>query len=239
MTSDSVFRALTLGALIAASSAFCFGETLAPNESLDRYLHSPSAACRLEEQNMEIQILASLPKLKKQGTMDGLKVISATGQVAYRFLRFTGDKLIKTDVIARFLTAETHPSEGLGDIGITERNYKFRFQRAADYQGSRAYVFQLRPRKKRAGLFKGELWLDAETAAAVRESGELVKSPSFFIQHFRFVREYPQHALCQPPKRTEITVQTRIAGDAEMVVLQRPVDGAWQPSEQVSFLPFD
>jgi hypothetical protein len=236
MTSDSVFRWLVLGALVAARSALGFGETIAANQALDRYLHSPSAACSLEEQNMEIQIQASLPKLKKQGSMDGLKVISATGQVAYRFLRFTGDKLIKTDVIARFLTAETHPQADLGDIRIGAKNYKFHFQRMEEYQGSAAYVFQLKPKKKRAGLFKGELWLDAESATPVREAGELVKSPSFFIQHFRFVRDYPEHASCQPPRRTEIMVQTRIAGDAEMVVWQRPVDGDWQPADAVSGL---
>jgi hypothetical protein len=178
---------------------------------------------------MEIEIQAALPKLKKQGTMDGLKVVSTSGHVAYRFLRFTGDKLIKTDVIARFLTAEAQSPEKLHDMGNTAGNYKFHFLRTADYQGGRAYVYQMRPSKKRLGLFKGELWLDAVSAAPLREAGELVKSPSFFIQRVRFVRDYPEHASCGPPHRTSITVQTRIVGDAEMVVWQHPVADTWQP----------
>ncbi len=184
---------------------------------------------------MEIQIEASLPKLKKQGTMHGLKVISTSGLVAYKFLRFTGDKLVKTDVIARFLTAEVHPPEHLGNVAINRDNYKFQFLRSADYQGHQAYIFQLRPRKKREGLFRGELWLSAETAAPLREAGEMAKSPSIFIQRLRFVRDYTvpdvEHASCSPPQRTSITVQTRLVGDAEMVVWQRPVAETWQPAE--------
>jgi hypothetical protein len=182
---------------------------------------------------MEIEIRASLPKLKKEGTMHGLKVISASGRVAYKFLRFTGDKLVKTDVIARFLTAEVRPPEHLGNIGITKENYRFHFLKAVDYQGGKAYVFQLRPRRKREGLFKGEVWLSAVSAVPVREAGEMVKSPSIFIHKVSFVRDYPQSAAdvsCGQPQRTSITVQSRLVGDAEMVVWQHPVEDTWQPA---------
>ena len=33
------------------------------------------------------------------------------------------------------------------------------------------YVFQVTPRKKRAGLFKGEIWIDAATYLRVQETG--------------------------------------------------------------------
>ncbi len=149
--SPATFRML---ALVAFGSVAGFGEPPDSAQTLRRYLNGQTSACRLDEQAMEIEIEASLPKLKKEGTMQGVKVISASGRVAYRFLRFTGDKLIKTDVIARFLTAEVHPPEHLGNIGTTQENYKFHFLRQANYQGHTAYVFQLRPRKKREGLFK-------------------------------------------------------------------------------------
>jgi hypothetical protein len=200
-------------------------------KTLEVYLHNSQASCSPGDQAMEVEIQASLPKLKKEGTMHGLKVISGSGQVAYRFLRFTGDKLIKTDVIARFLSAESQPSSQVGNVRTTTQNYKFRFHTVAEHQGAKAYVFDLKPRKKRVGLFKGELWLDAESGAPVREVGEFVKSPSIFIHRIRFVREYTGSASCSAPQRTSITVQTRIAGDAEMVVLQHPVDPDWQPGE--------
>ena len=182
---------------------------------------------------MEVEIQASLPKLKKQGSMQGLKVISRSGQVAYQFLRFTGDKLVKTDVIARFLTAEVHPPEHLGNIGMTRQNYRFHFLRSAEDQGRTVAVYQLRPRKKREGLFKGELWLDERSGSPVRETGELVKSPSLFVRRVRFVRDYAgaeeAAGVCGEPRQTSITVETRIAGEAEMVIRQHPVASTWQP----------
>lgn len=199
------------------------------NQTLDRFLSG--GTCGPQDKSVEIRIEAELPRLRKQGSMDGLKVISKSGEVAYRFLRFTGDKLVKTDVIARFLTAEVHPAERPSEVAISRHNYKFHYLRTADSDGGfRAYVFQLKPRKKRPGLFKGELWLDAASAAPVRETGELVKSPSIFIQRVKFVRDYADRAACGPPLRTSITVQTRIAGDAEMVVWQNPVDDSWRPA---------
>jgi hypothetical protein len=224
-------RALRTLLLVVAVSAVAFGETDAPSATLDRYLNGQGSRCTLGDQYMEIEVQASLPKLEKQGTMHGLKVISRSGQVAYRFLRFTGDKLVRSDVIGRFLSAEAQSRGHLASTGITRENYKFHYQRTADYKGATVFVFQLRPHKKREGLFKGELWLDAGTGTPLREAGELVKSPSIFIRRIRFVRDYPEHGSCGPPQRTSITVETRIAGEAEMVILQHPVSESWQPAE--------
>lgn len=227
----STLRLLGVAAVIAVAG---YGDTMsAPptsSEILARYLQSPPEARQPADHAMEMDIQASLPRLQKQGTMHGLKVISGSGQVAYRFLRFTGDKLVKTDVIARFLTAEAQPPDHLGDIGITPRNYKIHFQKVADYNGTPAYIYDLKPRKKRAGLFKGELWLDAQSGRPVRETGYFVKSPSIFIRRVTFVRDYPEDEA----QRTELTVQTRIVGDAEMVVVEHPVAEDWQPSEVVA-----
>src|SRR5689334_21756783 len=104
MFSFSIIR--KVAALAALSVVQGWAESDAAAAALDRFLHASQASCAAEDQAMEIDIQASLPRLKKEGTMHGLKVISSSGQVAYRFLRFTGDKLVKTDVIARFLTAE-------------------------------------------------------------------------------------------------------------------------------------
>jgi hypothetical protein len=221
-------------ALMVLGCAGAFGATGPAELTLNRYLARNQMPCA-QEQRMEVDIEASLPKLEKHGAMKGLKVISQSGQVAYRFLRFTGDRLVKSDVILRFLTAEARPPERLKEAGVTPQNYKFRFLRTADYRGTTAYVYQLRPRKKRVGLYKGELWLDGASGARLREAGELVKSPSFFIRRVQFVREYSsqgsQLASCRQPERMSINVETRIVGDADMVVRQRP---AGEMVEEVS-----
>ena len=76
--------------------------------------------------------------------------------------------------------------------------------------------FELSPRKNRLGLFKGELWIDDETAFPVREHGSLVKSPSVFLKKVHFVRTYEVYNGTPVPARVESTVETRIAGKAEL-----------------------
>lgn len=188
------------------------------SEALDSYLaRSRGGQLGCADQAFVIKIDASLPKLRKQGRMSGLKVISQTGQIAYRGLRFTGDSLVKSAVIARFLAADMAPPER-SDIGVTRENYSFTFEKTADYNGYGAFVFCLKPKRRRVGLFKGELWLDANTGAPLRLWGDFVKSPSIFIRSLRFVQDYQQIDQCSNIRRLLLSVQTRIAGQAEMAV---------------------
>lgn len=199
----------------------CSGQQLTPAEALDRYLarvEGPQPAS--SDSVFTVQIDASIPTLHKEGSMSGLKLVSYTGQVVYRGLRFTGDKLVKTAVIARFLSSDTDPGVRTADIAVSRQNYWFTYNRISDYNGFTAYVFLLKPRRKRAGLFRGELWLTADTAAPLRLWGDLVKSPSIFIRSFRFVRDYQTVAGCSQPLRLILTIRTRIAGTVEMVVWQ-------------------
>ena len=171
-----------------------------------------------------VQIDASLPKLKKQGSMSGLKVVSAAGETVYRDLRFTGDNLVKTAVIARFLANDAKPPERVAGTDLTRQNYSFVYDRTSGYNGLIAYVFRLKPMRKRIGLFKGELWLDATTAAPLRLWGDFVKSPSIFVRNFRFVQDYQRIGDRFQPLRLLVTVETRIAGEVEMAVWLHPVD---------------
>jgi hypothetical protein len=199
----------------------CSAQQLTPAEALDRYLARAGGPQPVSSDSVyTVQIDASIPTLHKQGSMTGLKVISYTGQVVYRGLRFTGDKLVKTAVIARFLSNDTEPAVRTADVAVSRQNYWFTYNKTSNYNGLTAYVFLLKPRRKRAGLFRGELWLTADTAAPLRLWGDLVKSPSIFIRSFRFVEDYQTVAKCTQPLRLVLTIRTRIAGTVEMVVWQ-------------------
>jgi hypothetical protein len=149
---------------------------------------------------------------------------AGSGHIVYRGLKFTGDNLIKLQVIARFLARETNPPEQAGDISVTPVNYTFAFDKASDYNGLTAYVFLLKPRRKRAGLFRGDLRRDAETAAPLRMWGDLVKSPSIFVHSFQFVQDYQMVRGCSEPLRLLLTTRTRIAGAVEMTVWLHPAE---------------
>jgi hypothetical protein len=215
-------RLLESIAIALLVSGVSLAQSMPPAEALERYLTVRPPAC--SDATFAIQIEASLPKLKKHGSMSGLKLVSQTGQIVYRGLRFTGDNLVKTAVIARFLSNEAQPPAQASTVGIARRNYSFAYERTADYNGQAAYVYRVKPLRKRIGLFRGELWLDANTGAALRLWGDFVKSPSFFIRSLRFVQDYQQARRCVEPARLLVTVQTRIAGEADMTVWLRPVE---------------
>jgi hypothetical protein len=213
-------------ALLLLFAGFCSGQSLTPDEAIDRYLTgSRDRQPGRSDWVFAVQIDASLPELKKQASMSGLRVVSRTGQTVYRGLQFTGDNLVKTAVIARFLANDAKPPERVAGTDVTRQNYSFIYDRTSGYNGLIAYVFRLKPMGKRIGLFQGELWLEATTADPLRLWGDLVKSPSIFVRNFRFVQDYQSIGHCFQPLRLLLTVETRIAGKVEMAVWLHPVDG--------------
>ena len=129
---------------------------------------------------MDVEIQASLPKLKKQGRLHALRRISALGRITYEMLRFEGDGTVKNQVIARYLTAEAEAqAEAQKDqapsLAVTPANYKFKYKGRSQLEGRDVYIFQVTPRQKRQGLFKGDLWIDAAhlpARAGIRVSGK-------------------------------------------------------------------
>lgn len=184
---------------------------------LEKYFSATqSQAAAMRGVQMEVDIDAKIPRLQKEGRMHALRLISRLGRIAYKPIRFMGDNSIKKDVIGRYLTAEVQPQTM--DIGINETNYKFKYRGEDARDGRRVHVFSLSPRKKAVGLFKGELWIDAETFLPVRESGTLVKNPSVFLRKIEFVRLYEIRDGLAIPKHIQSTVDTRIVGKAELAI---------------------
>lgn len=159
-----------------------------------------------------------MPRLKKFGTMHGVRAITRTGQVVYRRLRFSGDRFIRKDVILRYLAADVQKAAEGPDVAITARNYRFQSRGQEDYNGRVAEVFRVAPKHKRPGLFRGELWLDAASALPLREWGDFVKSPSWFISRPRFVRDYILVEQTSRPKCLVLKAHTSLAGDVEMII---------------------
>jgi hypothetical protein len=191
------------------------GEDTDTQEILTRYLSArQTQRDALRGAEMQVSIVAKLPRLEKQGTLKALRRISKLGKITYKALGFSGDSAIKDEVISRYLTAEIQSPE----TAITPVNYKFKYKGQWRREGMIVHVFQITPRKKRVGMFKGELWLDPETAMPVRESGRLVKTPSVFLKKVEFVNEYEIQNGIAIPKRFESKADVRIFGRAELNV---------------------
>ncbi len=174
---------------------------------------------RLQGASMEVDIQADLPKLRKSGRLHALRHISTLGRITYELLRFEGDRSIKNDVIARYLTAETEALKSEpAAMAVTPANYRFKYKGLIATDAGKVHAFQVTPRKKKAGLYQGELWLDPQTHLPIRESGRLVKSPSIFLRKVEFVKDYLIQDGVSIPSRIQTTVETRIVGKANLSV---------------------
>ena len=184
-----------------------------PAEIIDRFVQATEAhEDSLRGVSMQVDIQASIVKLKENATLKALRKISKVGQVSYHVLSFQGNSTVKNDVIARYLNAE---QQGQGDpkLAISPANYKFKFKGKRDANANgKVYVFQLSPRKKRVGLFKGEMWLDAETCLPVMEKGRLVKNPSIWFKKVDFERDFAIQNGVAIPQHMNSKIEVRLIG---------------------------
>lgn len=218
----SLLRIFNLSALMAVVSlSLSYAEPSRPPMPEDEIVSHYLSATQAQQDTMrggsvEMDIDASLPKLQRQGKLHALKNITKLGKITFHVLGFTGDNTVKTEVIARYLKAEIDASQSSSDVALTPENYKFKYKGLEDFNGRPAYVMRVNPRQKKVGLFKGELWLDAETYMPVKESGSFVKAPSMFLKKMQFVREYELQDGVSVPQRLESKAEVRFIGPVEL-----------------------
>jgi hypothetical protein len=207
-------------ALFSASHLMADG-AITEAQALERFLGQTSLV-RRDSSAFELDIEASLSKLHKSAKLRTLQFVSGMGRSVFRTLDSEGDAMVRREVIARYLKVEAERQEAPAPtVAISPANYRFVFRGATDYAGQAAYVYRLEPKRKRAGLFKGELWLDAETGSVLREWGEFVKSPSWFVKSVYFVRDYMmqgRQSRTSEPRRLILNVSTRLFGRADVTI---------------------
>ena len=205
--------------LITIAASLARSQSPSPGDLLERYLtgsHARPASGR--EEAVDVEIDASLPRLQKQGKMRAVKVVTQAGKTVYTRLRFTGDKLIGKDVISRYLAADVAQRPNSGDFALAADSYHIERAGEVDYNGRVAQVYRVSPKRKKAGMFRGELWLDTVTALPLRVWGDMVKSPSTFLSHPRFVRDYSLVENESRPRRLILTARAAFVGDVQMTI---------------------
>jgi outer membrane lipoprotein-sorting protein len=224
-----VLALLAVALMVTPASAWAGSDdadsgTAAPstNESssdiIAKYLQATQTHDTLRNASMQVDIDASIVKLKEHGKLRALRKISRLGEVTYHVLFFQGDNTVKNDVIARYLEAER---QGQGDqkLAISPDNYKFKFRgRKKGETGALVYVFQLSPKRKKVGLFKGEMWLDASTYLPVMEKGKLVKNPSIWFKKVEFERQFAIQNGISVPRSMNSTIDVRLIGTVDLQI---------------------
>jgi hypothetical protein len=135
-------------------------------------------------------------------------------------------------VIARYLEAEQRNRDNAG-LAITPANYKFKFKgEQITETGKRVYVFGLMPRTSRIGLFKGELWLDADSCLPVYEKGRLAKNPSIFFKRVDFEQAFLIQNGRAVPQQMSSVITTRLVGKVQLNVnYSNYVESSYNESE--------
>jgi hypothetical protein len=186
-----------------------------------------------------LSVVASLPGLEKQGRLVAIRAAGESARSQYGILDLQGDSIVFQWVIAPYLVAQ-HQAEDipLSSVVITPRNYNFHYAGEVETGDQSAYVFRITPKKNRAGLIRGELWIEPVTGAPVLVTGDLVKTPSTSIRSINVVREITFVNGCPCVRTTHMTIETRPVGLAELTIVELPLglfdQGAAQPllSEQ-------
>lgn len=161
-------------------------------------------------------IEAEIPATSQHGQFRLRRTFLAPNSLAFAAVKFVGDGFVKTNIITRLLQSEADSvKKGTGSsVAINEQNYKFSYKGVEDLWGVPVYVYQVKPRSKRIGLFKGKVYLDMHNGRIRRAEGQMVKSPSFFVKKIRFVQDYAEFGQFSFPVHIHSQADARLLGSA-------------------------
>jgi hypothetical protein len=213
---------LTVG---ESAPALAFGKYLASLQERNLFTESGPVGVEIE---------ASLPGLAKEGRMLAVRQTGASERSEYTAISFDGDSTVKRQVIARYLSAQEQ-AEALpySTVAVTPANYKFRYLGSVENSsgannGTTICIFQIVPKKKRAGLIRGQIWIDSGTGIAVHQAGRFVKRPSVFIRTIEVSRDTNLRDGLPYTRVTHVAIETRLVGNAELTITERPLQAAEQ-----------
>lgn len=182
-------------------------------------------------------VIAELADTAQRGAFELQRAYTAPRSLKYKPLMFTGDTFVKSNVITRVLQSEVDYVEK-GDPSLTalsEQNYKFSYKGDQLLSGETVHVYQVKPRHKRVGLFKGHIYLDAQTGNLLRSEGTIEKSPSFFVRKIDFVQDCAAIGRYTFPIHLHTTAKARLLGKVVLDVYHRD----YQPQPLSASLPRD
>jgi hypothetical protein len=188
---------------------------MSPDLALSAYQQrSSQQAAALAAYSAVTVVRAELPDTSQQGEFELQRKFEAPHSLQFTPVHYTGDGFVKSNVITRLLQSEVDhvQKDDPALTAISPANYKFSYKGVSRIQDRLVHVYQVKPHKKRPGLFKGRVYLDARSGALVRVEGNVVKSPSFFVKHIEFWQDYTDVQSFTLPVRIHSEAKARIVG---------------------------
>ncbi|HUN88068.1 MAG TPA: hypothetical protein VMU28_04730 [Terriglobales bacterium] len=190
---------------------------MSPQIALLQYqVHAQRQAAELGSTEDTTTITAELPDAAKRGRYRLKRIYSAPKTLAFKVIDFAGDGFVKSNVMNRLLQSEADQvkKDQPALTAVTPANYRFSFKTTQTMNGRLVHVYQVKPREKRDGLFKGRIYIDAYSGTMLRAEGRLVKSPSVFIKKVEFTQDYAQVGDFNLVSHIHSVTDTRIIGRA-------------------------
>jgi len=202
---------------------------MSPELTLSTYQHRIALqAAELAAYSAVTVVRAELPDTSQQGEFELQRKFEAPHTLQFTPVHYTGDNFVKSNVITRLLQSEVDHvlKDDPSQTAISPANYKFSYKGAGRVQDRLVHVYQVKPHKKRPGLFKGRVYLDAHTGALVRAEGSVVKSPSFFVKHIEFWQDYTDVQSFTLPAHIHSEAKARIVGRTIVDITHRDYQAA-------------
>lgn len=172
-----------------------------------------------------LAITASLPGLDKKGTILAIRKVGESERSQYGILEVQGDAIIFERAMAPYLEAQRQDEDvPRSSVIITPRNYRFCYKGTVETEDSSAYIFRITPKENRAGLIRGELWIEPQTGAPVLVTGYFVKTPSTSSRAVHVAREITLVDGHPSTRTTHMMIETRPVGRVELTIVEFPLD---------------
>jgi len=197
---------------------------MAPELALATYQkRAAQQAADLASYSAVTVVRAELPESSQQGEYELQRKFEAPHTLQFTPVHYSGDGFIKSNIITRLLQSEVDhvQKDDPTQTAITSANYKFTYRGLSRVNDRTVHVYQVKPHKKRPGLFKGRVYLDAHNGSLVRAEGSVVKSPSFFVKHVDFWQDYTDVQSFTLPSHIHSVAKARIVGRTIVDIVHR------------------
>ncbi|HUM07089.1 MAG TPA: hypothetical protein VLT90_16595 [Terriglobales bacterium] len=220
--------------------------SLAPAVSLPRMSPELALSTYQQRSNRQAQTLAGysadtliradLPDNAQHGEYELQRHYTAPHTLSFKSVRFEGDGFVKTNVIARLLQSEVDHAlkDDPAATALRPENYKFSYKGVVQDGDQSLHVYQVKPRQKRVGLFKGYIFLDATTGSLIRAQGRVAKSPSLFVKKIDFMQEYAEIQGFTLPIRMHSEAKVALVGRAIVDITNHDYQPIAAPTESAA-----
>jgi hypothetical protein len=215
---------------------------MAPDLALATYQkRAAQQASALASYSAVTTVRAELPDSSQQGEYELQRRFEAPHTLQFTPVHYSGDGFVKNNIITRLLQTEVDHvmKDDPSQTAITPANYKFSYRGLSRLNDRTVHAYQVKPHKKRPGLFKGRVYLDAHNGALVRVEGSIVKSPSFFVKRVDFWQDYMDVQSFTLPAHIHSVAKARIVGRTIVDIVHRDyqaVPASMQVAKQVPAL---